>query len=208
MIEVEDRFEMERGCGWRKEQGLYLVSSGLAVPCEKLPIETGSCAACGFGIKPARSWRWINPAEALDLYLYQTERGTHCGADHCDSCPLGTHIVQRAGLLWVGEKHYPTTESFTREAAEQGVSRRIAAIPNGFEVGVTWVLFAHRKVKIDDQHKPAIFHVFRPSAIEYVVSPKDSEEKLERLAKRGITLVRVHRKTERNGQESLGEDAS
>jgi hypothetical protein len=39
--------------------------------------------------------------------------------------------------------------------------------------------------------KRGIFSIFRPSAIEYVVKGDEPEEKLERLAKRGVTLVKV-----------------
>jgi hypothetical protein len=74
-----------------------------------------------------------------------------------------------------------------------GISRRISAIPRKFKLGETWVALAHRKVievTLADP-KAAIFHVFKPHAIEYVVKEDDNEEKLKRLADRGITLVRV-----------------
>lgn len=40
---------------------------------------------------------------------------------------------------------------------------------------------------------PGVFCIFRPTRIEYVVSGEESDETLERLEKRGITLVRVIR---------------
>jgi hypothetical protein len=50
------------------------------------------------------------------------------------------------------------------------------------------------------EFKPGIFHIFCPSRIEYVVKEFDPQDKLERLAKRGITLVRVLREqTEMKG---------
>jgi hypothetical protein len=95
-----------------------------------------------------------------------------------------------------------------------GISRRISAIPHDFKLGETWVAFAHRKaiqkiepkpleslpdVKAPDdfiQYIPGIFHIFRPTAIEYIVKDDDTPEKLEGLEKRGITLVKVVQKPE------------
>jgi hypothetical protein len=54
-------------------------------------------------------------------------------------------LGDRAGLLWIGAKFYKSAEAFDREAAELGVSRRISAIPRGFKMGETWILFAHPK---------------------------------------------------------------
>jgi hypothetical protein len=94
----------------------------------------------------------------------------------------------------------------------QGVSRRINSIPHKFELGKTWVFLAHRKgirhldrsvpiidLNIHDHgitYEPAIFHVFKPTAIEYVVKPDDDEDKLERLVKKGVTLVQIQRLNE------------
>ena len=41
--------------------------------------------------------------------------------------------------------------------------------------------------------KPAIFHAFKPTAIEYIVKDDDDDDELERLVKRGVTPVRVQR---------------
>lgn len=87
-----------------------------------------------------------------------------------------------------------------KEATIQGVSKRIAAVPKDFQLGVDWVLLAHRKavpaMDPDGQaiQLPGIFQAFKPTAIEYVVKGDESQEELERLAKRGITLVDVERK--------------
>jgi hypothetical protein len=108
----------------------------------------------------------------------------------------------KAGLIWVGEKFYPTAEDFMKEAQAQGISRRVSAIPRGFKLGETWVLLAHRLAvshilpegcstngeKVI--HQAAIFRVFKPSAVEYVVKGTETEEELQDLTKRGITPVR------------------
>jgi hypothetical protein len=112
-------------------------------------------------------------------------------------CP--THDEVRVGLLWCGEKFYKTPQDWTREAREQGVSRRISTVPNDFVVGETWVLMAHPKAvrgtNADGaiEYRPGIFQAFKPTAIEYVVRGDEDERELARKVKRGITLVRIER---------------
>lgn len=208
--------EPRRGCGFRKEGGLYLVSGGLMMPCGGLPVPLEVCPVCHSGIHPTRGWTWIQAA----VLFKAAEIREDCGSESCRWCPV-SHPPERAGLLWVGEKFYPTTEEFTKESAAQGVSRRVSAIPNDFEIGKTWVYFAHRKavhvstplpsepgtVAWTDDYVPGIFHAFRPTAIEYIVKPDDDEEKLQRLEDRGITLIRLIRTDDGKGQGLLDENA-
>jgi len=109
----------------------------------------------------------------------------------------------KAGLLWIGEKFYPTPDDWLKEANELGVSRRIAMIPKGFVVGSTWVFAAHRKTFPDprdpEKWTAGVFHVFRPARLEYIVKGNETEEELTSLEKRGCTLVRVIR----DGQPDL-----
>ena len=105
-------------------------------------------------------------------------------------------IEGKHGLLWIGEVFYKTPQDFTLEARDLGVSRRIKAVPLGFELGKHWVLVAHRKAypkSVDGAIKmvPGIFHAFKPSAIEYVVRGDESDDEIEALEERGITPVRV-----------------
>lgn len=194
MIEIEIRQDKKRGCGWRKPGGIYLVSAGLAAPCGKLPIPLTVCPTCGNGVKPARGWTWID--------------GTTLA-----KCPMSG--TPKVGLLWVGDKFY-SPDTFTREAAQQGVSRRISTIPKDFKLGETWVWFAHRKAitepcpdcketstskckRCDGDgsiYTAGIFHAFKPTAIEYVVKGDESDEELERIVKRGITPVRIEKVNE------------
>lgn len=156
--------EGARGCGARKPGGLYLVSGQLSEPCPRLPMELDRCPHCGQGVGPARGWTWITPS----VLFPATVHGTY---EHNDRCPLGMprnmtapevrlfegsgfhRTGERAGLIWVGEKFYKTPEAFMDEAAAMGVSRRIKAVPRGFELGKDWVYLAHRKAipVIDDQ---------------------------------------------------------
>lgn len=118
----------------------------------------------------------------------------------CGDCPIADAKIQMAGLLWVGEKFYKTPYSFAMESASMGISRRITMVPKGFKLGETWVALAHRKcipLPVEDGKEPefkaGIFHIFKPSRIEYVVKDTDDEEKMEKLEKRGFTLVKVER---------------
>jgi len=195
---IEVRQDQVRGCGYRKEGGLYLMGEGKGVACGKLPLPIGICPTCGHGVKVSRGFTWIDPAELFG--------DVRCSSEtyDCQGCHLSTFGVNQmhnAGMIWVGERYYNTPEAFNLEAMTQGVSRRINSIPHQFELGKTWIFLAHRKGKhimvnkmIEAyEYEPTIFHVFLPTAIEYVVKPDDDEDKLTRLVKKGVTLVRIER---------------
>lgn len=209
---IEVRHDARRECGFRKPGGLYLVSSGIGIPCGRLPAACDVCPTCNHGIKPSRGYTWVDAGELL------SKRNCSAPATQCASCPT---IVGRHGLIWIGEQFYPTPESWMQEARRQGVSRRIPAIPNDFAIGEHWVLVAHRKgiplglteqcqksldllrtgcqrrrqhdgdCSYQPDYVPAIFHAFKPEGIEYVVRGDESDEELERLRKRGVIPVRV-----------------
>jgi hypothetical protein len=190
-MNIRTSVEGKRGCGYRKEGGLYLVSEGEGRHCGALPIELTVCPCCHHGIKPSRGWTWIDLSALAAVRGCQKEGG-------CGNCPIADARIQKCGLLWVGEKFYPTPQEFGKEAQAMGISRRISAVPRDFKLGETWVALAHRKAiesefRLGEEptYKSAIFHVFCPTRIEYVVKKNDSEEKLEDLEKRGISLVKV-----------------
>ena len=200
--------ERRRGCGYRKVGGLYLVSGGGGVHCDRLPFLLDVCPVCSHGFKQARGWTWVDVAGLVG--------GLHPDCKDGFPCPLcmDTARMGKAGLLWIGERFYKTPAEFHREAVELGISRRIKAIPRGFKVGETWVLLAHPKaveslVDVEVDHglqgefpvtalekvrlyKPGIFKVWRPVKIEKLVleSQRGSEE-VERLLQQGITPVFV-----------------
>jgi hypothetical protein len=187
MPEIIQKKENARHCGYRKKGGLYLVSDGLAGACDKLPIPVCKCPTCGMGIKQARGFTWITTKLFADKY---------CGGA-CNQCPLSPKNIPM-GLMWVGTKFYPNTNEFTKEAMIMGVSKRIARIPQDFVIGETWIALAHPKAIIETAGNnviatPGIFHAFKPSRIEYVVTGKETEDQLNRLKKRGLTLVNVTR---------------
>jgi hypothetical protein len=144
-----------------------------------------------------------------------------CGRDCDPLCGIRgmAHDLERKmGLIWIGAKYYPTPADFTREGLEMGMSRRVAAVPKGFEIGATWVLLAHPlaiecrcidgKVNaiepgaepVDCQacqgkgKRPGVFGLFRPTRVEQIITETQSldPELLERLGKRGITPVVVN----------------
>lgn len=173
-----------RGCGRRKPGGLYLVAPGEGESCCKLPLRLEVCPTCHAGIKPARGWTWVDGDALLAT-------AGPCTADK-DSCPAAQPMGQ-VGLLWVGEKFYPTPADFNREALEMGISRRIPALPKGFSLGKTWVFLAHRKGLFLDNKRwvPGIFRIFKPTEIQYVIRGDETPEELQKLIDRGITPVKV-----------------
>lgn len=222
MASIRVSVEGARGCGYRKPGGLYLVSEALAEPCPLLPIEMAVCPTCGEGIKPARGFTWVDPSKLVPSVDHGTEL-------HVLGCPFGPdaraesphRMGTRAGLIWVGEAFYKTPDEFTREAAEMGVSRRIAAVPRGFKVGETWVLLGHRKAiekacsecgdepggdsdcpvcsGLGYQHRPGIISAFLPTAVEYIVKGTETEKELDEMEKRGLSLVKVERAPDPQG---------
>lgn len=181
-MSIRISYENKRGCGYRKGGGLYLVSGNFFGICGKLPVKLDVCPCCGEGIKPARGWTWVSD----ELF-----KNLACDSDPCKNCTPFNGTVLRMGLIWIGEKFYSTPEEFMREGIAQGISRRISAVPRDFKVGETWVVLGHRKVLFDQERSPGIFTAFRPTAIEYVVRGDESQEELDALEKRGISLVDV-----------------
>src|SRR5262245_48387771 len=140
--------ERRRGCGYRKIGGTYLVSEGITVQCDRLPIQLDVCPTCSSGFKQARGWQWVSLIGLVGgphIVRKFVVLGNEC--DCWASCPLCKHpaSIGKAGLLWIGEMFYKTPGAFMAEGREMGFSRRITAIPRGFEVGTTWVMLAHSK---------------------------------------------------------------
>src|SRR6185369_4737800 len=172
MPEIIHKKEMARCCGFRKKGGIYLVSDGLGAPCGKLPIPVCKCPHCGQGIKQARGFTWITTKLFSEKYC----------AEACKQCPLSPKNAQM-GLMWVGTKFYANSNEFTKEAMMMGVSKRIARVPQDFVIGETWIALAHPKAIIETIGQkviatPGIFHAFKPSRIEYVVTGKETEKEL------------------------------
>ena len=198
--------EAKRGCGFRKIGGLYLMGGGIGLPCDRLPYELTVCPCCNQGVKKARGFTWIDVAKFFQgphfskskHILNETSTGPAdvlcgCATEGCPLC-LKPEILGKAGLLWIGEKFYKTPAQFLKEGVELGFSRRIKAVPQGFKIGETWVLLAHRNAldapELAPKGKPGIFYVWLPTKLELIF--KESERGSEAVAaaeKRGITPV-------------------
>lgn len=189
--------EAKRGCGFRKVGGLYLVGGNAGGPCCKMPIPLEICPCCGNGVKQTRGWTWIDPRPWLKGFCLYPERG----------CPMAdpAQLGERVGLLWIGAGFYPTADAFIAEANAQGISRRITAVPRNFKLGESWVFLAHPKAIRDPirlhklgedaplEWRPGVFRIFRPTAIEKIVTVTQSADEAEmlRLHKAGVTPVVV-----------------
>jgi len=166
------------------------------------------CPVCSNGLKYSRGFTWFNPGK---FFGPCTEVHTELGSCHnLNTCPVCYPPDEKHGLLWIGKKFY-SAEEFIKEAISQGISKRITAVPRGFEVGKTWM--AHLEAGEEPAEKgedfetrtdkdgqlscikrvPAVFYVFKPTAIEKIVTESQSkdEKEMEDLKKRGITPVIV-----------------
>ncbi len=158
-----------------------------------MPIPLDVCPTCHHGIKPARGWTWIDFKELTTNRECRIEAASN---RYCSSCPA--RQVHRAGLLWIGEMYYKTPREWLKESTLMGISRAIDTVPKDFKLGETWVAVAHRKgiespfvFGQEPTWTPAIFQIFKPSRIEYVVRGSESEKTLDAMEKRGLTLVKV-----------------
>lgn len=192
----------KRGCGWRsKKASLYFRSDGLSMGCGRLPIELEVCPCCGRGIKQSRQFQWVE----ADEIIRQAEHTPCKTPDSCGFCPIGRALnggeLGRAGLIWVGEMHYPTPEDYVEESRKYGVSRRINMdqVPRGFEIGKTWILLAHSKAIVKAEfgqpveYKGGIFSMFKPDRIEVICDGTETSEEVDRYLERGLTPVFVER---------------
>ena len=208
--------ERARGCGFRKPGkdglGVYLVGDGIPISCARLPHDLTRCPTCGGGIKPSRGWTWIIPRELFGVVIRGDDDTDPrnvtltppCIAPddppttpndrpkpRCITCKLGLGAPKgRHGLLWIGEQFYATPDDFEREAGRMGISRKLAALPRGFELGSTVVYLAHRKARweydadVDEAEPiPGIFMAFMPRHVDLVIaSAQNVPERAFKLA--------------------------
>ena len=247
-MEITVLKEQARGCGYRHSGqdgvGLYLMGSGIFEICERLPFPLGVCPCCGEGIKFGRGFTWITPTKLFapnlkpKCILAEIENDSSYGAgsilramkDHnhkaCFLCspPEGKH-----GLLWVGDKFY-TPGSFMQESVTMGISKRIASIPHGFEIGETVVYLAHNKAieslevpvkegefvpgdfleKSKIEYIPAVFTVFKPNRVDIVVdttNPEELPERAKSIAKKLGDKARIVKVEPEYEQQSLLKEA-
>jgi hypothetical protein len=198
--------EPKRGCGFRQVGGIYLVAPALGRKCDRLPFPLIKCECCGQGYSFARGWSWVTPAKLFGGW-HQIIGEAPGGEEVRKPCPdqnwqcfVCMPVEEKHGLIWIGRKFY-SPDSFTKEASQLGVSRRIKAIPRNFKLGHTWVFCAHVDGDIvedpesDDWLKPvpAIFCAFKPAAIEKIITETQSKDPdfMADLKRQGMTPVVV-----------------
>lgn len=145
----------------------------------------------GCGFRQTRGYQWINGET-----LAASQVCDHADLAHCVNCLLEVRpalpSLSRSLLIWIGRQYYPRPDDWISEAAQMGISRRLARLPRHFEPGRTRVFAAHPEaiVNPDGSFTPGVVHVFRPR-VEYVVRDDETYDQIERLVKRGILPVRV-----------------
>ena len=207
--------DSKRGCGWRKAGGFYFRSDGAGVACGVLPLELKPCPTCAaMGLKcttkPSRGFTWVDPSRMFDwesiVCSKRSEKDYGGKFALCRDCSMTlVSRIDRCGLLWVGEKYYPTPEDFDKESNKLGISRRLphGNLPKGFKIGADFIMLAHRKsvlrVNTDIEsgklfdYFPGVFRIFRPDRIEYVVKGDEDDDFIDGLVERGVTPVKVER---------------
>jgi len=239
MVRRLEGLEPRRGCGYRHVGKLYIIGSGIATYCHRLPIPLTRCPVCGEGIKFTRGWIRLNPLRLFDVCGNEVIRCPECGevmkaSDEfagrklnklllvCDNCKIAIsknfsmctcnkecyvcNPPEKAFMLWVGEKFYPTPRDFSLEAEKLGVCKAVPSIPKDFEIGKSIVYLAHRKAVttyIEDpetltgyktEKTPGIFLAFIPLRFELLVKESDynkNKEKYDEMEERGIEIVLV-----------------
>lgn len=195
MFSINEVIDRPRRCGWRKQGGYYFVSDREdIISCPVLPIEMGKfCEHCGHEYRFSRAWQWSTGVLIRKNGDFSACDTCRLPEDRKKNCALAIEPWIRIGLVWVGTIHYRTAASFSAEALAMGISRRLHMPPRNFISGETPVAFAHSRLANPSEpgiYSAAIILVSLPR-VEYVVRDSDTREKLQKIADRGIRLVRV-----------------
>ena len=79
-------------------------------------------------------------------------------------------------MVWVGEGFYPKAKDFINEASNLGISRKLAVMPEGIELGKSRMWFMHR----DDTESGKLIGYTKIDKFEVVVNDPDSLTALEK----------------------------
>ena len=216
MVSVRTSKEGRRGCGFRKPGGMYLVCKDDGKPCGKLPVETTICPTCGAGIRPARGWTWVD-GDALVTSRKCPHEKKHCRG--CPLSKkigrVGLLWIGRAfyktPLDWLNEsirmgvsrrinkvpRGFVVGETWVLVAHREAVPKPCpmcngsGKTTNKTALGLESIGPCERCDKTGTIHTPGIFHVFKPTAIEYVITGHETADELEAIVKRGLTPVKV-----------------
>lgn len=180
--------EAQRGCGYRKVGGTYMVSSKFHRECDRLPFRLEVCPCCGEGYRPSRTLRQITPEKILQGQHSPCECEPGCficnpsiiSAEELDWNRKNVEIGHY--LEWVGTGFYGTPEEFVKEAAKLGISRRLkSGVPRRLVVGKSIIFLAHKRATFVYNRKskdgrrreivtpmPAIFMAFTVFNLEHI----------------------------------------
>jgi hypothetical protein len=148
---------------------------------------------------PIRGIQEIHPSDVWDLCSVTNTPTEHKYACHRygTQCPI-CFPPEKAWVVWVGETYYENSQDFIQEAKKMGISRKIAYVPEGLEVG-DWVYLGYRKLiptgrfgKNGKEIKyPGIFHAFQVQRVEKLLTEKQQQDQayVRDLLKRGVTPV-------------------
>jgi hypothetical protein len=141
---------------------LSLVSDQLGLQCPLLPARLTA-------LVPRIGWTWIDPDSLLPHHR-SWRKGDQIRDPGNFPCPLREPglLGERAGLLWIDDARYPSAQDWIDEARVCGPSLQVASVPDGFSLGQTWVLVAHRAAF---GNAPGVIHVFQPTRVDEVELP-------------------------------------
>lgn len=182
-MEIIDIEAPERGCGTRQQGGFYMVGE---IPTETTTFFPRSLRCeCGIQfIRPSRGaqhfypgqvWKCLSGDEAQNPYIHFPED-------------------KKCWALTIDVSSYPTPAHYIEEGLRMGISRRLNnGLPKGFKIGEDYAFIIHSKAMEMGGGKvePGFIMCFKPTAVQYVVSGKESLTYLQSLADKGITLVNV-----------------
>lgn len=217
-MNIRNRFEKKRGCGFRKEDGFYLMFGGRPAPCGFLPIDIPGEVNWSRGPQwidcrwVVNEWEEDYDEEGRPETIYTGEKrqcGSVGGCGRCWMKKVGEDWP--ALLIWVGMGYYKTAGLFMKETERLGVSRRIPRPMvkkvmrlkkemGHFPPAFLGMKAAEQYVNEDGEviGESKIFTAFIPSNMEYIVDKekvarKDKEymKELEELEEMGIDLVNV-----------------
>lgn len=224
--------ESKRGCGFRKAGGLYLVGGGETVPCGKLPIPLTVCPTCGQGIKPARGWTWVNGKKLAELVADIECNQPHCGTCSINNPPEKVGLIWVGEKFYkttdkflneVAEKgisrritHIP--HDFKLDETWVWLAHRKAIECNvccGTGHWHSYTTTTEGSEKLENYticencegigYFAGVFYAYKPERIEYAVKGDETEKELEGMEKRGISLIKLVRTTDDNGNNMLFE---
>ena len=221
--------EHKRIDGWRTPDktgvGIYLMGPLYREICERLPYPLELCVSCGSDICFSRSWRTIDPIYVLSgsgPNCIGYEDASYHDHDHCPMCKpvqvFGNEDVKanegrQAMLIWVGERHFSDPLVFVGEAYHIGVSRKVANLPEWFQLGHTWAFLAHLRAIMTEKPIPpeklkpgarkttvktyqkGIVACFKPLGVDLVV--KD----IKAIPERALDLVEQFGGSREDGKE-------